>query len=272
MNCNFILVLVFAGILCCAAQSRDSGLYSQCDHFELALVWPNSYCVTDYTSQNYPNKSPQSRTESRDSGLYPQRDHFKLALVWPNSYCVTDYRSCRSELPQYFTIKAFSADLGDDRRLENCEKQSPFLTEAMISRHKYDMLNYSPDLSKSTYEDNVKTWKTSGSDMEPVLLTHYQRKITNEHNCCIVPDGKKYSSAKILSALHRNRDTYLNIVCGMDGEGNVYLSEIHQCLDSNANKFVDCENKAINCFDDPIFPGEYNSQPMKVRDTTTTFK
>ncbi|KAI4351289.1 hypothetical protein L6164_005665 [Bauhinia variegata] len=174
-------------------------------------------------------------------------------------------------LPQYFTIKAFWAELSDGSRLENCETQSPSLTEAMISRHRDDMLDYWPDLSKITYQDNVKTWKdqwkrygTCAADILPAedyitntiaVRLHQRRNLFNIlRDSGIVPNGKKYSSAKILSALHRYTETNVNIVCGMDDVGNVYLSEIHQCLDRNANKFVDCENKAINCFGDPIFP------------------
>ncbi|KAI4351287.1 hypothetical protein L6164_005663 [Bauhinia variegata] len=246
MNCNFILVLVFAGILCCAAQSDDT-----------------------------------------ISGLYPQNDHFKLSLVWPNSYCVADISKCRSPLPQLFTIKAFWAELHDGRKLINCRTYSPPLTEAMISRHTDDLQEYWPDLSTLNYQDMVMMWKNTwavyGTCASNVLSSEdYVRNtiaVRQSHNLYnmlkesgIVPNGRTYSADRILNALQRKTGTYVDIVCSMDRKGTIYLSEIHQCLDSTAKKFIDCENKAIHCYGDPVFPDKDYSEPMKVRNATTTLE
>ncbi|KAI4351304.1 hypothetical protein L6164_005680 [Bauhinia variegata] len=73
-------------------------------------------------------------------------------------------------------------------------------------------------------------------------------------NAGILANGSSYPATKILAAIRKATRFMVDIVCETDRVGNVYLSDIHQCLDNHAAGFVDCNNKAVNCDQDPIFP------------------
>ncbi|KAI4351302.1 hypothetical protein L6164_005678 [Bauhinia variegata] len=223
MKCKFLLVLVFAGILCCAAQQY---------------------------------------------GGSPRHDIVKLSLLWPNSYCLTNDHNCRPNVPQYFTIDGLWAEMNNGDKVENCETRY-YMTNSMIDRHKVELLKYWPDLSTYNYQDSKQLWKnkwetdgTCCSDlMRPEDYLASAMNLRQSHNIYqiltnagILANGSSYPATKILAAIRKATRFMVDIVCETDRVGNVYLSEIHQCLDNHAGGFVDCDNKAVNCDQDPIFP------------------
>lgn len=73
----------------------------------------------------------------------------------------------------------------------------------------------------------------------------------------IVANGRSYPANQILKAIRRGTGWLADIVCDSDREGNVFLSEIHQCIEYEGETFTDCQYVAQNCDNDPIFPGSY---------------
>ncbi|KAI4351284.1 hypothetical protein L6164_005660 [Bauhinia variegata] len=85
-------------------------------------------------------------------------------------------------------------------------------------------------------------------------------------NAGIVANGSSYEADRILAAIRKATKLMADIVCETDRVGNVYLSEVIQCLDNQSREFVDCQNIATNCDKDPIFPDPlFTSAAVKAR-------
>lgn len=70
-------------------------------------------------------------------------------------------------------------------------------------------------------------------------------------------DGRSYPAEDILHAISKVTKFMVNIVCKKDRMGNVYLLQIHLCIDNNATGFIDCQDQAMNCDEDTIiFPDQ----------------
>ncbi|TKY46288.1 Ribonuclease S-2 [Spatholobus suberectus] len=166
-------------------------------------------------------------------------DYLELALKWPNSYCLTHEGGCRDIVPQYFTIGYFRPRKRGGPDLQYCP--NPFtLRNSTIEANKNDLLKFWPDLrtdnfieSKSLWQDQ---WKKFGSCYS------------------IVASGNPYPTRRILGAFRKALGVNVDIVCEPDRSGDVYLAEVHQCVDPSGETPVDCDNKAKGCDDDPIFP------------------
>ncbi|KAI4351303.1 hypothetical protein L6164_005679 [Bauhinia variegata] len=201
------------------------------------------------------------------AGSRPSHDVIKLALKWPNTHCLTDH-ICRRTVPQYFIISSFWAEMDTGKKVENCE--TPYsLTDEKMDRHKADLLKFWPDLSTYNYQSSKKMWQnkweTRGSCfsdiMQPENYIVKALSLRQSHNMYqiltdggVLANGRSYTTNKILGAIRKATRNLVDIVCDTDRVGNVYLSEIHQCLDSHGKEFVDCQNLAVSCDRDPIFP------------------
>ncbi|KAI4351283.1 hypothetical protein L6164_005659 [Bauhinia variegata] len=239
MKCEFLLVLFFVGVLSCAGQE------------------------------------------------YSKADSFKISLIWPNSYCLTNDHDCRPSVPQYFTINGLWAVGSDGEVMENC-KTGYYLTDKIITTNKVDLLKFWPDLSTYNFQDSKKLWKsqweTYGSCAADLMLAEgYISKAMNlrqSHNLYqiltnagIVANGSSYKADRILTAIRKSTKFMVDIVCETDRVGNVYFSEVIQCLDNHGKEFVDCENKANNCDKDPIFPDPlFTSAAVKARRNASPMK
>ncbi|KAI4351288.1 hypothetical protein L6164_005664 [Bauhinia variegata] len=176
--------------------------------------------------------------DGKRNGGHPRHDFIKLALKWPNTYCLTDH-NCRRTVPQYFIVSSFWAEMNNGKKVENCH--TPYnLTDKKMDRHKFDLLKFWPDLSTYNYQNSKK------------IQSHNVYQILTDGG--VLANGSSYTANKILGAIRKGTRTLVDIVCDTDRMGNVYLSEIHQCLDSRGKGFVDCQNNAVNCDRDPIFP------------------
>ncbi|KAI4346350.1 hypothetical protein L6164_007253 [Bauhinia variegata] len=219
-KCKFFLVLFFVGVLSCAGQD--------------------------------PKKA----------------DYFKISLIWPNSYCVTNDHDCRPSVPQYFTVNGLWAVGSGDEVIQNC-KTTDYLTDKITTRHKVDLLKFWPDLSTFNFQDSKKMWKnqwetygTCSQDlMSPEGYITKALSLRQSHNLYqiltnagILANGSSYKTDRILTAIRKATRFMVDIVCETDRVGNVYLSEVIQCLDNHGEEFIDCHNKAVNCDKDPIFP------------------
>ncbi|KAI4351257.1 hypothetical protein L6164_005633 [Bauhinia variegata] len=199
------------------------------------------------------------------AGQDSKTDLFKISLIWPNSYCLTNDHYCRPSVPQYFTINGLWAVNSDGE----------------ITTHKVDLLKFWPDLSTYNFQDSKKLWKnqweTYGSCAADIMLAEgYISKAMNlrqSHNLYqiltnagIVANGSSYKADRILTAIRKATKLMVDIVCETDRVGNVYLSEVIQCLDNQSKEFVDCQNVANNCDKDPIFPDPlFTSAAVKAR-------
>ncbi|KAI4351305.1 hypothetical protein L6164_005681 [Bauhinia variegata] len=226
MKCKILLVLFLAGILSSAGE-QDGG----------------------------------------EDGGSPRHDLIKLSLIWPNTYCLTDH-DCRRTVPQYFIINSLWAEMDNGEKVKNCA--TPYnMTDVKMDGHKVDLLKFWPDLSTYNYQNSKKTWKekweTDGSCcsdlMQPENYLAKAMSLRQSHNMYqiltdggVLANGSSYTTNKILGAIRKGTRTLVDIVCDTDRVGNVYLSEIHQCLDGRGKGFVDCQNIAVNCDRDPIFP------------------
>ncbi|KAG5079275.1 hypothetical protein JHK86_003340 [Glycine max] len=193
-------------------------------------------------------------------------DYLQLALRWPNSYCLTHEGGCREIVPQYFTISYLHPMRRGGPDLQNCP--SPFnMPNSTMEINKNDLLKYWPDLrtdnfieSKSLWRDQ---WRKFGScySMMPddyIVYALNSRKRNDLKkiltNAGIVASGNPYPTRRILQAFRKALGVNVDIVCEPDRSGNVYLAEVHQCVDAAGTTSIDCDNKARGCDDDPIFP------------------
>lgn len=205
------------------------------------------------------------------AGQDPQHDYFKLVLQWPNSYCLTSRQPCRKQVPQYFTIDGLWPELFTGKEPQSCSSPQ-VLTNAIIVNLKYDLLKYWPDLSTYNFEDSRQLWKDQwdlhGSCASDILLPEdyfpTALNLRRSHNMYdiltisdIRADGRSYPAEDILHAISKVTKFMVNIVCKKDRMGNVYLLQIHLCIDSNATEFIDCQDQAMNCDEDTIiFPDQ----------------
>ncbi|KAK7380735.1 hypothetical protein VNO78_33252 [Psophocarpus tetragonolobus] len=193
-------------------------------------------------------------------------DYLELALRWPNSYCLTHDGGCREIVPQYFTISYLHPVKRGGPDLQNCP--SPFnMPNITMETNKNDLLKFWPDLrtdnfieSKSLWRDQ---WKKFGScynlmpdDYIVYALNNRKRSDLKKilTNAGIVASGNPYPTRRILQAFRKALGVNVNIVCEPDRSGNVYLAEVHQCVDASGTMPIDCDNKAKGCDDDPIYP------------------
>lgn len=70
----------------------------------------------------------------------------------------------------------------------------------------------------------------------------------------IVANGNSYPTYRILQTFKKTLGLNVSIVCESDRSGNVYIAEVHQCVDISGTMPISCDNKAKGCDDDPIFP------------------
>lgn len=205
-----------------------------------------------------------------DHPWYPvNRDGFKISLVWPNSYCWSNNLHCRSSIPQYFVLKSFWAQNTTLQPMIHCPTDTE-LSDDTISRHKFDLLKYWPDLSTYNFENSKQFWKyqwywygSCGADlMVPEAYVNTALKLRQIHNMYqilkssgIVANGNSYTTDKIFAAIKKYTRVTVDIVCEADiDQSNTLFSEIHLCVDDEGKNFVDCERVASGCDRDPIFP------------------
>ncbi|KAI4351281.1 hypothetical protein L6164_005657 [Bauhinia variegata] len=200
---------------------------------------------------------------------YRDYDYFKLILVWPNSYCLTKFQRCRDKLPQYFTLGGLWPEKQGGKEPQNCLPAGNYLSNDTIEKYRAELLRYWPDLSTYDFEESkslwIEQWRRHGScsnvtlsPEEYITCALNRREDHNIYrfltNAGIRANGNSYSPNRILEVLMRVTGAVVDIVCDPDRFGNVYLAEIHQCIDYNGQKFIDCHNVAKNCDNDPIFP------------------
>ncbi|KAI4346348.1 hypothetical protein L6164_007251 [Bauhinia variegata] len=207
---------------------------------------------------------------SFETESYRYYDYFKLALVWPNSYCLTKVEHCREQLPQYFTLGGLRPEKTNGKEPQYClPATGNYLSNDTIEKYRAELLRYWPDLSTCDFEESknmwIEQWRRHGScsnvtlsPEEYITCALNRREDHNLHriltNAGIRANGNSYSPNKILEILATVTGALVDIVCEADRFGNVYLVEIHQCINYNGQKFIDCNNMAKNCDDDPIFP------------------
>ncbi|KAI4346349.1 hypothetical protein L6164_007252 [Bauhinia variegata] len=202
---------------------------------------------------------------------YPRHDYFRFALQWPNSYCLTSLRPCRRQVPQYFTVAGLWPQLINDTEPVNCLTTKQ-VTNLTFARFKVDLLKYWPDLSTYNFEDSKQLWKdqweihgSCASDTIPpefyFFKAFYLRQSLNLYDILgssdIRADGSSYAAEEIEQAIYKATRYVVDIVCKKDKLGNVYLSEIHLCVDNEAKEIIDCQDLLRNCGDEPaIFPDQ----------------
>ncbi|XP_027358515.1 ribonuclease S-2-like [Abrus precatorius] len=193
-------------------------------------------------------------------------DYLELALRWPNSYCLTHDGGCRERVPQFFTISYLRPRKRGGPDLQNCP--TPFtLPNSTIEANKYDLLKFWPDLrtdnfieSKTLWKDQ---WKRFGScytlTPDDYIVYALSSRKKNElkkilTNAGIVPNGMQYPPQRILQVFRKALGVIVDIVCEADRSGNIYLAEVHQCMDYYGTTPIDCDNLAKGCDDEPIYP------------------
>ncbi|XP_020206884.1 ribonuclease S-2 [Cajanus cajan] len=220
MKSEFLLVFLFLGILNCEAQSLNLNSY---DYLELALRWPNSYCLTH---------------EGGCRDIVPQ--YFTIYYLRPRKRGGPDLQNCPTPfaLPNS-TIEANKNDLlkfWPDLRTDN------FIESKSLWRDQWNRFgscyNMMPDDYIAYALNNRKR-----NDLKKILTS-----------AGIVASGNPYPSRRILQAFRKALGVNVDIVCEPDRNGYVYLAEVHQCFDVQGTTPIDCDNKARGCDDDPIFP------------------
>ncbi|RZB61085.1 Extracellular ribonuclease LE [Glycine soja] len=195
-------------------------------------------------------------------------DYLELALRWPNSYCLTHEDGCMDIVPQYFTISYFRPRKMGGPDLQYC--RTPItLSNSIIETNKYDLLRFWPDLTTDNFIESKllwrDQWKKFGSccymmpdDYIVYALNNRNRydlkRILTSAGKCIVANGNSYPTYRILQTFKKTLGLNVSIVCESDRSGNVYLAEVHQCVDISGTMPINCDNNAKGCDDDPIFP------------------
>ncbi|XP_014496658.1 ribonuclease 1-like [Vigna radiata var. radiata] len=216
---KFFLIFLFL-VLNNEAQNFKTNLY---DYLELALRWPNSFCVTHEGGcrETVPQYFTISylRPRKREG---PDMQYCPTPITLPNSTIETNKKD----------LLVFWPDLSTDNFIE----------------------------SKSLWRDE---WKKFGSCYNMMPDDYFTNALNNRKrndlkriltSAGIVANGNSYPTHRVLGSFRRALGVNVNIVCEPDRSGNFYLAEVHQCVDVSGTIPIDCDNKARGCEDDPIFP------------------
>ncbi|KAL5173389.1 Ribonuclease S-7 [Glycine soja] len=151
-------------------------------------------------------------------------DYLELALRWPNSYCLTHEDGCMDIVPQYFTISYFRPRKMGGPDLQYC--RTPItLSNSIIETNKYDLLRFWPDLTTDNFIESKLLWRDQGKKFGPccyMMPDDYIKLIRSKENL---------DKCRILQTFKKTLGLNVSIVCESDRSGNVYIAEVHQCVD-----------------------------------------
>ncbi|XP_061347236.1 ribonuclease S-2-like [Gastrolobium bilobum] len=210
-----------------------------------------------------------------DADYFNTYDYLELASRWPDTYCLTHEGTCRDKVPQNFTISYIRPKKRGGPDLENCPTAYPLLNST-IEANKNDLLKFWPDLTTDNFQESKAMWndqwKMYGScfNMRPDEFIQYalnSRKRSDIKKILaragIVPNGLQYPPRRILQVFKKALGVNVDIVCEEDRSGNIYLAEVHECVDYYGTTPIDCYNKARGCDDYPIYPNMGFVSPNK---------
>uniref|UniRef100_A0A151UIQ6 Ribonuclease S-2 n=1 Tax=Cajanus cajan TaxID=3821 RepID=A0A151UIQ6_CAJCA len=222
MKSKFLLIFLFLGILYCEAEYFNPNCYEY-DYLELALRWPNTYCLTH---------------EGACRDIVPQ--YFTISYLRPKKRAGPDLQYCPTQisLPNS-TVKANKNDLlkfWPDLRTDN------FIESKSLWKDQWKKFGSCYNLMPDDYIVYALNSRKR-NDLKKILT-----------NAGIVPSGSSYPTRRILQAFRKALGVNVNIICEPDRNGYVYLAEVHQCVDVQGTTPIDCDNKARGCDDDPIYP------------------
>ncbi|RDY08609.1 Ribonuclease 1, partial [Mucuna pruriens] len=220
MKSKFFLVFLLSGILSCEADYFNANSY---DYLELALRWPNTFCVIN-------------DGDCRD--IVPQ--YFTINYLRPRKRGGPDLQNC----PTQFSLPNSTIE---DNKNDLLRFWPDLSTDNFIE-------------SKKLWKDQ---WRRFGScyNMMPddyIVYALNNRKRNDLKriltNAGIVASGNSYPPHKILQVFRNDLGVNVSISCEPDRSGNVYFAEIRQCIDICGTTPIDCDDKAKGCYDEPIFP------------------
>ncbi|KAI4305275.1 hypothetical protein L6164_028649 [Bauhinia variegata] len=225
-----------------------------------------------------PLLSPPPPTPCPPSSRKPIFDHFLLTLTWPNAFCKLPGVACRPFPPtqQYFTIHGLWPQNQFHSAVTDCAEKAP-LTDAILVNRKQKLLDFWPRLyNAGDFRSSKKLWRDQwckhGScssdrftpdsyfDKAITLGSTYGPLITKELEAAgIKPNGNAYSWEKMVEAIKKaikqpTGDINVRLTCEEDTSGNLQLSEIQICVESDAEKLKNCNRQTPDkCKKDLVF-------------------